>query len=298
MDGPALTVVLTSAEVDLAFSGLSLWAGDQAFWVQASASSCDMFGRDLTMLTNVSTTTVGGRFFFGARVDTWQLCYRFNYLGTSGVYAEPTEFMLFPAVRVATLGKMTATPTGTGVGCVSNVSITGSGFAAAIGVAVECVYAGIGSTEATIAGDAKIFCDAPNATGAAVTSLYLRFGPEPDATLLLVLHTFRIFSDDEIYAASAVPTSTAYDLKTSVRLNGNLLDLGAPRCRFGDFTSESLAVSVGSPSWTSVWCDKPIFPGSEKNNLGQHPIMFAPVRACFKLDITFAVNCKVRTASF
>ena len=282
MDGPALAVVFASTWVDLFLHGINLQAGDSAFWVPTSASTCDYVGRDLISISDTGTAFMGH--FFFEEIGSWQLCYRFNYLEASGstFVSGPTDYLLFPDVRVATVGQMSATPTGTGVGCVSNVTIMGRGFAAARDTVVQCNYAGYGSTNATVASDTAIFCDAPAAGESDSTSLHLRFGLELHPPPLLVLRKFTIFGAEDIFVDSALPESTSYDLAKTITLTGTLYDLGAPRCRFGDYSSIAVsdaAVSSGGIEARNVWCEKPAFPGSEKRNLGALPISFAPVRA-------------------
>jgi hypothetical protein len=117
-----------NAEIYQRLLGINLQGGDSAFWTSAAASSCEQQASARTPVASLlrgdgedGDGYVYGSFVFDAYVETLQLCYRFNNqdAATKHILSDATEFLLFPDVRVATLGKMSATPRGTGVGCVS-----------------------------------------------------------------------------------------------------------------------------------------------------------------------------------
>ena len=59
------------------------------------------------------------------------LCYKFNYRAEAGGSAdgEPTPFLLFADVRAVVVRYDRVVPNGTAIGCSSDLTITGAGFA-------------------------------------------------------------------------------------------------------------------------------------------------------------------------
>ena len=280
---PALSVVLLSSDNLLRLLGVNLQRGDTAYWVSAAASSCDQ-----KLDTNAAPRTdvvslfrgddeagaafVNGSFFFGAAVEVLKLCYRFNYNdeATKHILSDATDYLLFPDVRVATLAPMSATPTGTGVGCAVNVTISGLGFAAVAHLPASCLFAnlqfpqlGSANAAATFINDTTMVCESPAPPAAGSYTLLLRFGGE-DAPTFGVLAIFTVFHPSAISISSLVPGGGNYNLATTVQLTGNFLDFGKPRCRFGNWTGGAGVVT--SP--TTAWCSKPAFPSSAKDTLG------------------------------
>ena len=270
--------------------GVNLQVKDQAFWVSDATPSCDTQGVD-TYMTHNTSSGFTAPFFFRHDVEMLRLCYRFNYQDESTAHAlsVPTDYLLFPDVRVATLGPLSATPTGIALGCSANVSITGSGFAAASGVPARCHFGGYGSTSALYVSDTRMSCEAPEAALAGLTSLHLQFTDEADAPLLLVEAAFTLYDASLLAIDTAAPNAGPYDATTLVQLIGSFLDFGAPACRFGSFVSYSAQMA----DTTAASCSKPAFPASERDRLGAYPIYFSPDGQCW---VSTSVNYTTHNA--
>ena len=245
---PALSVVASSSENLLRLLGVNLQRGDTAYWVSAAASSCEQRldamavpRTDVSSLfrddDSVGAAFVYGSFVFGAAVEVLKLCYRFNYNdeATTHILSDATDYLLFPDVRVTTLGPMSVTPTGTGVGCAVNVTISGLGFASVAHLWARCVFPSIGTTNATFVNDTTMVCESPAPPTWGTTSMELQFGDGPQ---LGVLPVFTVFRATDISVSALVPGGGSYNLVTTVHLTGDFLDFGQPRCRFGSWTGD------------------------------------------------------------
>ena len=112
---------------------------------------------------------------------------------------------------------MSASPTGTGVGCAVNVTISGLGFATVAHLPAQCLFSSLGSTNATFINDTAMVCETPAPTAAGAYSLQLRLGGY-DASTLGVLAVFAVFRPSNISISSLVPGGGSYNLVTTVQL--------------------------------------------------------------------------------
>lgn len=261
-------------------------AGDSAFWVAANATSCDLSLQRTDIVSIDAQTGEDGSeegftavFYFDPAIETKLLCYQFSYLDetTSNILVTPTDFILFPTIRVTTIGTMSATPTGTAVGCASEVTVTGAGFAAVNSEPARCVFANFGSTNATFTSDTEMSCETVAPATAGTTTLSLQFG-DSDAPMLRVGSTFTMYRSSDVSISTATPGGGSYDLVATIELTGSFFDFGSPRCRFGGNWSGD-GGTVTSSSTAS--CKKPAFPNSAKSIVGAISLEFAPNGQCF-----------------
>lgn len=282
VNGPALTVALVSTETEITLRGVNMQAGDEAFWASETETSCDSYGVDIVTMESASDGVLG-TFAFGSGTSTWQLCYRFRYQNNeSNVLSSPTEWMLFPAVKAATVGQLNSAILGSGVGCAANLTITGSGFAATDELQPRCIFGSYGSTNATLVSGTSITCATPNATAPGTVQMSLQFGLDTRAPLLLVIAEFTIFDETTVFASSVTPSGGLYDVVDMIDMTGRFLILGVPAFRIGSFSAGGVGFStLNGGFYTKAWFEKPAFPVSEKDELGPYLLEFTPDGRCW-----------------
>ena len=282
MNGPALTVVLASVETDIWLEGVNVQAGDAAFWTSASQTACNSVGVDIFTMKDAGDGVVG-TFAFGSAAASWQLCYRFNYLGYSGSSTpSPTDWMLFSAVRVVTISSLSPLPLGLIIGCAPVITVTGIGFTAASELAAQCLFGDYGATKATYVSDNALTCAAPNATSPGTARMTLQFGSNAHAPQLAVYDRFSVYDETAVVVNTVTPGGGSYDLEATVNLTGRTVSLGAPAFRFSNFSCDTTTLSDPSGGYfTRASCEKPAFSGSGSDVLGVHPIEFTPDGECW-----------------
>ena len=287
-------------------------------WVVENATSCDSTF-DATHYTIVTSTDSSddppkytAEFTFGTMGTTTGvvvLCYKFAYAqqvaepGSVG-FVPPTPYMLFPNIRTAVVEFDAVSPTATGIGCASNVTISGKGFSAILvnraivdahAGGVRCTFGGgsavIGraSTVATVVNDTMIRCISGRPL--AVGSYSLRVDVLTVNGAVLTAHLVDTFSswgafDPAVYRIdSMLPAGGAYNLQPDIVIRGSFSDEGEPRCRFTSIDQPTiswvgLAGTVANASYAT--CRKPRFPDSQRELIGFYAVTFSPNGQCFK----------------
>eukprot|EP00965_Chrysotila_dentata_P095298 3149946-Pleurochrysis_carterae.AAC.1 len=117
-------------------------------------------------------------------------------------------------------------PSGTAIGCASNVQILGFGFTF-LGDAsppFRCYFGDFGSTSARVVNDTVIECSTPLIQGAQYITVNVSVGSLQNLT---VSTSFRVYDPSDVIITSIAPQAGSYNLVSVVKLAGSFLDLGA-----------------------------------------------------------------------
>ena len=265
------------------FAGSNMVDGDLAKWVHGTATSCE----SKFDATGVVPMIRSGAIFNFASIlrastptSTLQLCYKFMY----GGFARASPFILFPNIRVSIITFDSVTPSATGVGCATSLTVKGAGFAAhgaRTFIKSYCGFVGlVVRVNATILNDTHMTCVAPAASTVGTFPMRVDFGwfGMFSVTHPVVFPAFHAFDPSLSSVTFASPAGGAYNLKASISIRGSAFrDYGAPRCRFGTYVGGWATVN----SATQAICEKPRFPDSDRSLVGEVPVSFSPNGQCF-----------------
>ena len=266
---------------------MNLRPGDLATFVAADAPSC---APEVVNAYPHARASVGEKLDAAFTFDTageYALCWRF-FFGQSrdlsppadAPYAPPAEPLRFAGVRALVVTVGAASPTGTAVGCVSNVTVRG-GFAAAVPHAWPvCDFGGQGRCP-RLRRD-RVVCATPSPDEMGSVAFRLGFTDKSSSTIgsMVVLQDFRYFSFDGVTIAASYPAGGSYNLLANVSLSGKgFVDYGAPSCRFGGAWVGARG-SVAADG-TSAVCEKPAFPNSVKEESATYALEFSPNGQCW-----------------
>ena len=222
------------------------------------------------------------------------LCYKFSH---AGLQAAPTPFVLFPNIRMAVIRYDSVLPRGTGVGCSSNLTVSGAGFSALVDgdsttLMLRCSFMGLGSTNATLVNDSMLRC--ASAAPTAVGTYPMRV--DVDSLTRHLPDTFPSFAafepaESTVTAGSLMPAGGPYNLEWDISLTGLFEDWGAPRCRFGSWVGTSGTVLNA----THAICRKPRFPDIVRGVMGEYAVTFSPNGQCFPTNINASNSAHFRT---
>ena len=288
-------MVVTGSSALINLIGTNVRWGDQAKWVRQNATSCES-RFDVTRTNEMQTMGDGVAALFSfinAPVGTHLLCYKFNYAQSSAGGATPTPFLLFRRVRAAVVRYDSVMPRGTGIGCVSNLTITGAGFdgmqlnsSADGGVswaltpasALTCAFTGAPSSAATILNDTTITCTSPAPTAVGTLPLKLSMGAFT-AGHPLSFPSFGVFDPTNYTIETLRPNGGAYNRESDLAITGTFTgaDWGAVRCRVGGWVGTS-GFLIND---THAVCRKPRFPDLERAAVGDYAVTFSPNGQCF-----------------
>ena len=254
--------------------------GDKAKWVPAHLG-CNA---NLRVSPFTTVQVAGGVASGGFRFDkggAYYLCYRFMYKQqlVEGLIP-PTAYIPFKDIRVVAIGVTGATPNGTAVSCVSNVSILGGGFLSLQSLVtpptLTCSFGGTVVNPVGITED-SVLPDSGN-TSVKSETLKLHVGTKLEFTALSAFHAY---DDSSLAVTSVFPGGGAYNLVANIYVGGTMLNYGAPRCRFGK-PEENLYGNTGV--WlnsTHIKCEKPRFPDSYRDSLGSYDLTVTPNGQCY-----------------
>ena len=308
--------------VRISFEGANVQAGDRAKWVRADAADCGS-AHDATPWTTTQLAASSGegegeaagtnanvtaRFIFpSSSAGMLVLCYRFGYLQQAVPgQVKPTTYLLFPAIRVVAVRFDSVVPSATGIGCSSQLTVSGSGFApllsllaaghggdgegvgSAASAVPTCGFGAAGASTATIVNDTTLICVTPAPSSAGALPMRVDAG-DLTTHIPTTFPDFAVFDAASYVVTSLWPTASAYNLEPVVHMRGSFglpgsQSYGTPRCRFGNWTSSPLENSTASNhrlNATQLTCRKPLFPYSVRDAVGAYPVAFSPNGQCW-----------------
>ena len=295
--GPILTIGHAGQQQRITIEGVNVAIGDRVRWVPIGATTCNTNGLDAR---TYSTSTVG----INGSVDVsvpdaglYVMCYQWKYASYS---FGPTTFQLLPQLKLMQVEIHTPTvfPYGTALNCASNITIFGKGFdllnesnwGTNETLPINCSYGTNGALASEVPlerNDSYLLCQTPLFTTAGVIGLHLNFG---GFKLLTALSSFTVADLSAINILSALPAGGVYNTELMVDVKGTgFMDLGDPRCKFGDFIGNPAKV-LGAADF--VKCPKPAFPDSERSSVGTYQMSFSPNGQCFATVQSVAANAQ------
>jgi len=278
---PTAGVALTGALVQLGVQGQNVGAGDFAKWLPEGTAACS--DDTATIPSIVMGTPLAATFRF-TRSGLYLLCYAFNFHESGGSHP-PAPFQRFDGSTISVIEVTHVAPHSTAIGCISQLTISGKGFAAlapAGQLNITCLFEGIGSTAAEVVDDETLLCDSVDGVWATTTTaLRLVVGPHLSVDLL---DQFRFYDSTAVYVAATSPGGGLYYSEQDLVLSGSFLsaaDVGGPvLCRFGSGLVSPAAGSL-SANGTTAMCIKPRFPDEFRDMQGVYPIELALNGQCF-----------------
>ena len=223
------------------------------------------------------------------------LCYKFNY--ASRPDASQSSYILFPHIAVAVVRFKEVMPWGTGVGCSSNLTITGSGFNQLPADQITCNFTGLGTSVAHRVNDTTLLCSTPIPKAVQMHPLRLVVNASAEERLRILdgPPDFSYFGSYDVNARAlsnaVTPAGGPFNLEANVSLvvtgtqweDWGFETWGKPRCRFGGNGTTSGFFGLGGRviNRTHAVCDKPVFPDSERYNVGAYLIAFSANGQCF-----------------
>lgn len=272
------------------FGGLGLQTGDHVRWVPlrglASGSGCATAGFTFgTINGGDSDGRARGDFLF-KELGGYFLCYRFLYQQMVP-RPPPSGWVIFADIRTVVISPPTATPNGTAVGCMSNISITTSGMDAlatnlSSAPVLRCTYTTSQSeeitTQATVLSDRDVACTTPSYMTPTTVTIALRFESLRD---FVMEPRFTIFDPSSIVVKTAYPRGGWFNYAYDAQLSGSgFINIGDVRCRWGD---EYYGVSAWATvlNGTHMRCEKPALPDETRDELDPLSLSIAPNGQCY-----------------
>lgn len=336
---PRLTLAVAGhRSTTIIFHGINLQPGDRVKWVSFDAPSCSSAFDRTPWTTTVASRpadhgaarngTSGGsgdtKSTFGrvsasfafppSSTGLLALCYKFAYLQQDVPVGErrkvaPTPYLLFPHIQLSVIRYDEVLPSGTAVGCMSQLVIRGAGFHSIYaafrhpdtptGAKLVCRFGTVAplvSSTATVLDDLSISCESPTPQVTGFLPLRVDLDVAGGAWSATASHA-TTFPEFTAYAAgeysvsnvvsridTLVPAGAAYNLQPAVFLTGHFLrSYGTPRCRFGNWSDQLVANATYNT--THVTCRKPRLPDSFRNSIGHGGssllVAFSPNGQCF-----------------
>lgn len=270
----------------MGFQGTGLHVGDHIRWVplDGMAKGCAAPGFTFGTVNSINADgEAHGQFRFN-HVGGYFLCYRFLYRQMRP-RPPPSGWVAFLNIRTVVLETPQATPNGTAVGCMSNITVSTTGLDALHNLTafptLSCTFTTrhdyVLVTDTIQASDSLLSCNTAAYTAPNVVRLELQFG-----TLRSVLmeHDFLIYDPQSIIVTSAYPRGGWFNYAYDTLLTGGFKNAGAVHCRFGN---EYWGVS----SWATVYnsthmrCEKPAFPDDTRDDLGALTVHVSPNGQCY-----------------
>ena len=166
------------------------------------------------------------------------LCYRWNYRNEDLPGLGPTMYLPMRQIRLnlVTIFPDLSSPSGTTVGCATDLKIVGNGFDLDAQLPIYCSFLTDGVltlTPTSSRNDTHIGCSTPGGISEGNINVGLDFG---GLQTLPVFLTFPVINFQSMIIDSALPAGGVYNLELAVTLRGSsLANFGGARCMFGEF---------------------------------------------------------------
>ena len=267
-----MTVALARQSTEVQFQGSNMQPGDFARWVNASAGCDDHKGYSVVGSSGASS-------FAPLEEGMYYLCYKWRFQASEFI-STVSAFTPFPDVRMLVMRYDEITPYGTAPGCVSRVTITGSGFvdlfpAENASTISTCIWDGLGSngtavtTQVTSKTDTTMVCETPSPSvadlGKRLKVWVLTDIPLYATELLaMVSSSFVIFDANTTRLDTPWPQAAPYNLDPSIALTGYFDFYGAIACRMNGQWVGELGAYINS---SMVVCPKPLVPDTYRADM-------------------------------
>ena len=155
--------------------------GDFVRWVPKDSPGCETRELEAGAYASSTVGTNGSLTFTIATPGIYDLCYRWNYLDTSG---SPTPYIRIPTIELLMISvqeKSTIQPQGTTTDCVTSITILGQGFnlLSPTRLPITCKYGtdgALGALAPTVRNNTHLLCPTPAFTTAGPAPISLDFG--------------------------------------------------------------------------------------------------------------------------